>query len=170
MPDCAICVAKAVSQFGRLCPNNNCGGAVQLQGCFVKYDNSSFIGVEDKSVVMKKCGPSSGYNLDEMNRRDAVLGSLISGGGGLYRVGGSQDIQGVAQCVGDLSMVQCQDCLSEAIKRLKIECGGAVFGDMFFSKCYARYSTSGAHDYAPKPNHGKQSWMYFLNFEDRLRD
>lgn len=156
MPDCATCVAKAVSQFGRLCPNNNCGGAVQLQGCFVKYDNSSFIGVEDKSVVMKKCGPSSGYNLDEMNRRDAVLGSLIGGGGvGLYRVGGSQDIQGVAQCVGDLSMGQCQDCLSEAIKRLKIECGGAVFGDMFFSKCYARYSTSGAHDYAPKPNHGK---------------
>ncbi|XP_027077185.1 plasmodesmata-located protein 7-like isoform X1 [Coffea arabica] len=151
MPDCATCVTRAVSQFGGLCPQT-CGGALQLQGCFVKYDNSSFIGQEDKTVVMKKCGPSNGFDTDAMNRRDAVLGSLGSAGG-LYRVGGAQDIQGVAQCVGDLSMGQCQDCLSEAIKRLKTECGGAVFGDMFLGKCYARYSTSGDHPYAARSGH-----------------
>lgn len=165
MPDCATCVAKAVSQFSSLC-SQNCGGALQLQGCFVKYDNTSFIGVEDKTIVMKKCGPSDGYDIDAMNRRDAVLGSLMSGaggGGGLYRVGGSQDIQGVAQCVGDLSMGECQDCLSEAIKKLKSECGGgAVFGDMFLGKCYARYSTSGAHAYASKPDHGNHFFNLFL--------
>ncbi|CDP01642.1 unnamed protein product [Coffea canephora] len=152
MPDCATCVTRAVSQFGGLCPQT-CGGALQLQGCFVKYDNTSFIGQEDKTVVMKKCGPSNGFDTDAMNRRDAVLGSLGSAGG-LYRVGGAQDIQGVAQCVGDLSMGQCQDCLSEAIKRLKTECGGAVFGDMFLGKCYARYSTSGDHAYAARSDHG----------------
>lgn len=152
MPDCATCVTRAVSQFGSLC-SQTCGGALQLQGCFVKYDNSTFIGQEDKTVVMKKCGPSNGFDTDAMNRRDAVLGSLGSAGG-LYRVGGAQDIQGVAQCVGDLSMGQCQDCLSEAIKRLKTECGGAVFGDMFLGKCYARYTTSGAHAYAARSDHG----------------
>ncbi|KAK3030591.1 hypothetical protein RJ639_039677 [Escallonia herrerae] len=151
MPDCATCVARSVSQFGGvLCPGT-CGGAIQLEGCFVKYDNATFIGVEDKTVVMKKCGPSVGYKSDVMNRRDAVLGSL-GGSGGLYRVGGSEDVQGVAQCVGDLSVGECQDCLSEAIGRLKSDCGGAVFGDMFLAKCYARYSTSGAHVYT-KNNH-----------------
>ncbi|KAL0381084.1 UNVERIFIED_CONTAM: Plasmodesmata-located protein 7 [Sesamum angustifolium] len=75
MPDCATCVAQAVTRLGPLCPQT-CGGAVQLDGCFVKYDNASFIGVEDKTVAMKKCGPSDGYNSDEMGRRDAVLAGL----------------------------------------------------------------------------------------------
>ncbi|EYU30895.1 hypothetical protein ABFS82_08G216300 [Erythranthe guttata] len=152
MPDCATCVARAVTHLGPLC-SQTCGGAVQLEGCFVKYDNASFIGVEDKTVVMKKCGPSDGYTADQMGRRDAVLAGL-NGAGGAYRVGGSEDVQGVAQCVGDLSNGQCQDCLTEAIRRLKAECGGAVFGDMFLSKCYARYSTSGAHAYTRSNDHG----------------
>ncbi|XP_071711982.1 plasmodesmata-located protein 7 [Rutidosis leptorrhynchoides] len=152
MPDCATCVARAVTQLAPLC-SQTCGGAIQLEGCFVKYDNTSFIGVEDKSVVMKKCAPSVGYDPAVMGRRDAVLASLGSAGG-LYRVGGSADVEGVAQCVGDLSNGKCQDCVSEAIGQLKNECGGAVFGDMFLAKCYARYSTSGAHAYA-RSHHGE---------------
>lgn len=142
MPDCATCVTRAVSQLDAMCPSDS-GAALQLQGCFVKYDNTSFIGAEDKTVVMKKCGPSNG---DAMNGRDEVLGSL-GGAGGSYRVGGTGDVQGVAQCVGDLSADQCQDCLSEAIKQLKSECVLGVYGDMFLAKCYVRYTTSGAHAY-----------------------
>ncbi|XP_024027485.1 cysteine-rich repeat secretory protein 60 [Morus notabilis] len=154
MPDCATCVARAVTQLGPLC-SQTCGGALQLQGCYVKYDNATFLGVEDKTVVLKKCGPSVGYDVDGLARRDAVLGSL-AGSGGLYRVGGSGDVQGVAQCVGDLSFGECQDCVSEAIGRLKSDCGQAVFGDMFLAKCYARYSTDGAHYYS-KTHHDKST-------------
>lgn len=145
MPDCATCVARAVSQVGVLC-SQTCGGAVQLQGCYVKYDNNTFLGVEDKTVAMKKCGPSIGYDSDGMSRRDAVLAALM-GSGGPYRVGGSGNVQGLAQCVGDLSSVECQDCLGEAIERLKTDCGTANYGDMFLAKCYARYSTGGPHFY-----------------------
>jgi hypothetical protein len=143
MPDCATCVARSVSQIGVLCPQT-CGGAVQLEGCFVKYDNATFLGVEDKTVVLKKCGPSIGYDTDAISRRDAVMASLSSAGGP-YRVGGSGQIQGMAQCVGDLSLGECQDCVSDAIGRLKSDCGGAVYGDMFLAKCYARYQTGGDH-------------------------
>nr|DAD35754.1 TPA_asm: hypothetical protein HUJ06_006394 [Nelumbo nucifera] len=142
MPDCSQCIASAVRQLGVLC-FDSCGGALQLQGCFIKYDNTTFLGVEDKTVVLKKCGPSTGYNPDVMSRRDAVLASLTSGGGP-YRVGGSEDVQGIAQCVGDLSASECQDCLSQAIGRLRSDCGTAFSGDMFLGKCYARYSTSPA--------------------------
>ncbi|KAK6789968.1 hypothetical protein RDI58_013768 [Solanum bulbocastanum] len=148
MPDCATCVAKAVSSIGKLC-SQNCGGALQLQGCFVKYDNTSFLGVEDKTCVLSKCGPSNG--LIDGNSVGRVLTSL-NGAGGLFRVGGSLDVHGVAQCVGDLSMGQCQDCLSEAIGRLKNECGGASYGNMFLGKCYVRFTTSG--DFESKSNHG----------------
>ncbi|KAL6285150.1 hypothetical protein ACE6H2_009540 [Prunus campanulata] len=152
MPDCATCVARAVSQVGHLCSYNS-GGALQLQGCYIKYDNTSFLGVEDKTVVLKKCGPSIGYDTDGMGRRDSVLAALV-GSSGPYRVGGSGEVQGLAQCVGDLSLSECQDCVSEAIGRVKSECGGAVYGDMFLAKCYARYSTGGSNSYS-KGHHDK---------------
>lgn len=117
----------------------------------MKYDNISFLGVEDKTVVMKKCGPSIGYNSDSLTRRDAVLGYLTAGGQ-YFRVGGSGNVQGIVQCVQDLSMGQCQDCVSEAIGRLKNECGTSPWGDMFLAKCYARYSESGYHSGSDNSN------------------
>ncbi|XP_047311541.1 plasmodesmata-located protein 7 [Impatiens glandulifera] len=158
MPDCATCVARAVTQVTRLCPTT-CGGALQFQGCYVKYDNSTFLGDEDKSVVLKKCGPSTGYDTDAMGQRDAVLAGMANGGAGsgMYRAGGSGNVQGLGQCVGDLSMGQCQDCLAEATRRLKTDCGTAVYGDMFLGKCYVRYSTKGAHEGYAKANAGSNS-------------
>ncbi|CAL0301420.1 unnamed protein product [Lupinus luteus] len=149
MPDCATCIAKAVTRAGNVCPQA-CGGAVQLEGCYIKYDNVTFLGQEDKTVVLKKCGTSMG---DNTGQRDMVLAAL-AGSGGAFRVGGSGQVKGMAQCSGDLSFAQCQDCVGEAIKRLKSECGAADYGDMFLAKCYARYSANGAHAYSNK-SHGK---------------
>ncbi|XAR72204.1 hypothetical protein NMG60_11018768 [Bertholletia excelsa] len=136
--DCRYCVARAVSQLGVLCVDST-GGAIQLDGCLVKYDNVTFIGVEDKTVVLRKCGPLIGYDGEELSRRDSVLDYLASGGQ-FFRVSGSGRVRGVAQCVQDLSPSQCQDCLGEAIRRLKNDCQSAAWGDMFLGKCYARYT------------------------------
>lgn len=141
--DCQDCVAHAVSQLGVLCVNS-AGGALQLDGCFVKYDNTSFLGVEDKTVVMKKCGPSIGFDSDALTRRDSVMGYLAAGGQ-YFRMGSSGNVQGVVQCVQDLSLSECKDCVNEAIGRLKSDCGSAAWGDMFLGKCYARYSERGSH-------------------------
>ncbi|XP_023526414.1 cysteine-rich repeat secretory protein 12-like isoform X1 [Cucurbita pepo subsp. pepo] len=144
---CAKCVAHAVAQLGSICLDA-CGGALQLEGCFVKYDNVSFLGVEDKTVVVKKCGAVMGYDSGGWARRDAVLAYLAAadGSGGGYqpfRVGGSGDVQGVAQCVGDLDAGECQDCVVTAVGRLKAECAAAGWGDVFLGKCYARFSHGG---------------------------
>jgi len=152
MPDCAACVARAVARAGQLCPAAS-GGAVQLDGCFVKYDNSTFLGVEDKTVVLKRCGPSVGFGSGASGERDAVLGGLL-GSGGFFRVGGSGEVRGVAQCCGDLSFAECQDCVGDAIRRLRSECAAADYGDVFMGKCYVRFSTNGAHAYNNKA-HGK---------------
>jgi hypothetical protein len=158
MPDCASCVARAVTRAGDMC-RNTCGGTVQLDGCLIKYDNATFLGVEDKNVLLKKCGPSVGYNPQAMGSRDAVLGGLV-GLGGPFRVGGSGMVHGVAQCTGDLSFGECQDCIAEAIGRLKSDCGTADYGDLFLGKCYARYSTGGSHDTSQA--HGKAHHGFFL--------
>ncbi|KAL4017268.1 hypothetical protein IC575_024946 [Cucumis melo] len=140
---CAKCVTHAVAQLGSLCLDA-CGGALQLEGCFVKYDNVSFLGVEDKTVVVKKCGAVMGYDSGGLARRDAVLAYLAAadGNGGYrpFRVGGSGDVQGVAQCVGDLDGMECQDCVAAAVGRLRTDCASAGWGDVFLGKCYARFS------------------------------
>ncbi|XP_049392860.1 plasmodesmata-located protein 6-like [Solanum stenotomum] len=139
--DCHNCVAAALTQLGTLCPVS-CGGALQLDGCFIKYDNVSFLGIEDKGIVTHKCGPSIMDDSDMMTRNDGVL-TYLSSVGQYFRVVGSGKIHGVAQCTQDLSMSECDDCLSEAIRRLKSECGSSPWGDMFLSKCYARFSERG---------------------------
>uniref|UniRef100_A0A5B6ZLE7 Gnk2-homologous domain-containing protein n=2 Tax=Davidia involucrata TaxID=16924 RepID=A0A5B6ZLE7_DAVIN len=149
--DCRECVVHSVSQLGILCAAST-GGALQLEGCFVKYDNISFLGVEDKTVVLKKCGPSIGYDSDSLTRRDAVM-DYLAAGGQFFRVGGSGKVQGMAQCVQDLSQSECQDCLAEAIQQLRSQCGSAAWGDMFLSKCYARYSERGDYSKSGKPFH-----------------
>ncbi|KAJ6324309.1 hypothetical protein OIU76_011585 [Salix suchowensis] len=156
--DCGRCVARAVSQLGTLCLDSS-GGALQLEGCFVKYDNATFLGVEDKTEVLHKCGPLIGYDSDEMNRRDAMLDYLGTGDGSYkpFRVGGVGGVSSVAQCVQDLSASECQDCLSEAIGRLKTVCGAAAWGDLYLAKCYVRFSKAGAYSQDGNGNgNGKQ--------------
>ncbi|EPS70601.1 hypothetical protein M569_04162, partial [Genlisea aurea] len=138
---CHDCVSAAVARLGSACAGA-CGGALQLEGCFVRYDNSSFVGVEDKTVVVDKCGAATGANdADAAGRRDAVL-SYLTSGDQYYRVAGAARVQGVAQCVQDLSVGECSDCLSDAVGMLKTECVSASWGDVFLAKCYARYFIS----------------------------
>ncbi|KAF5737759.1 putative DUF26 domain-containing protein 1 precursor [Tripterygium wilfordii] len=146
--DCSRCVARAVTQLGTLCLDST-GGVLQLDGCLVKYDNATFLGVEDGTVALKKCGPSIEYDSDSLTRRDALLDYLAAVDGSYkpYRTGGSGDMYGYAQCVGDLSGSECQDCLSEAIQRLKTDCGPTAAGDMYLGKCYVRFSKGGAHSH-----------------------
>ncbi|KOM26844.1 hypothetical protein LR48_Vigan325s001600 [Vigna angularis] len=152
---CSRCVARAVTQLGTLC-FASCGGALQLEGCFVKYDNATFVGVEDKTVVTKKCGPSVGLTSDALTRRDAVLAYLQTPDGTYktFRTSSYGDFQGVAQCTGDLSPTECQDCLSAAIQRLKTDCGPSPWAEMYLAKCYARYSQGGSHS---RPNNNDDS-------------
>ena len=81
----------------------------------MKYDNMSFLGVVDKIVVRKSCGPPMGYNSDALTYCDALMDSLVAGGH-FFRSDESENAQGMAQCVQDLNMSECQDCLMEVIE------------------------------------------------------
>ncbi|CAM8947516.1 unnamed protein product [Rhodiola kirilowii] len=146
---CSACISTAVSKLGVLCPDSY-GGALQLEGCLVKYDSAAFIGAEDKTVVVKRCGPSEYAN--SLGPNEQVLEYLSGQLLGFYRVGLAGRSKGVAQCVGDLSSGECQDCLMDAIGRLRSECGAARWGDVFLVKCYARFV--GSEGYARTPATG----------------
>ncbi|KAJ9554255.1 hypothetical protein OSB04_018300 [Centaurea solstitialis] len=135
---CRECMASSVSQLKKTCPMA-IGGTIQLEGCFMKYDNMSFFGAEDKTEMWKRCGTSIGYNSNVLNRIDAALTYLIVENKQYFYGGRYESVQGVVQCVQDLSLSECQDCLLEARGRLRSECETSTSGDMYLGKCYIRY-------------------------------
>ncbi|KAK9060203.1 hypothetical protein SSX86_020907 [Deinandra increscens subsp. villosa] len=138
-PNCKDCVANAVNQLKSTCPMS-VGGQIQLEACFLKYDNRAFFGAQGKTEACKTCGPSIGYNSDVLNRIDGALATLVGGNGQYFRSGEFGNIRGVAQCVQDLSLSDCEDCLSEASGQLRSECVTSNWGDMYLGKCYIRYA------------------------------
>lgn len=59
---CQSCIRSALAQLSPLCPSSS-GAALQLDGCFLRYDNQSFIGKEETNLLYNKCGPAppNGY-------------------------------------------------------------------------------------------------------------
>ncbi|XP_013691175.2 plasmodesmata-located protein 5 isoform X1 [Brassica napus] len=141
---CSSCVSRATALVGNTCPNSY-SVFLEMQSCLVRFDKSSFFGVQDKTEMLKKCGQPMGFNdQDALTRVSDVMGSLSSGSGS-DRSGGNGDVRGMAQCMGDLSPAQCQDCLTDAIGRLSSDCGMSQGGYVYLSKCYARFSYGGSH-------------------------
>ncbi|CAH9106158.1 unnamed protein product [Cuscuta europaea] len=134
LPDCATCVSGVVKQFAGICPQMT-GGVLQVVGCLAMYDAVNFIGVQNKTVALRECGrPDAAV----ANTVDAVLKGL-SGPAGVSKLNADYEAIGMSQCVGDLSVEMCEDCLGEAIQQLRTTCSAAVSGEMFLGKCYARY-------------------------------
>nr|XP_043620829.1 plasmodesmata-located protein 7-like [Erigeron canadensis] len=142
--DCRDCVASSVSQLRTTC-HVSVGGSIQLDGCFVMYNNTFFFGVEDKTEVLKICGPTVGYNSDALNHVDDALTYLVTWNGQYFRKGGFGSVQGVAQCIQDLSASQCEDCLIYARGRLRSQCETSSSGDMYLGKCYLQYKDLEVH-------------------------
>ncbi|CAH8363876.1 unnamed protein product [Eruca vesicaria subsp. sativa] len=141
---CSSCVTRAFALVGNTCPNSY-SVIWQMQSCLIRYDKSSFFGVQDKTVVRKTCGQPMGFvDQDALTRVSDVIGYLGSGDKP-DRTGANGEVRGAAQCTGDLSQAQCQDCLTDAIGRLRSDCLMAQGGYVYLSKCYARFGFVGSH-------------------------
>ncbi|XP_042404340.1 plasmodesmata-located protein 6-like isoform X2 [Zingiber officinale] len=149
--NCAACVRSGLSQLSALCPSA-AGAAVQLRGCLLRYGNDSFLGKPDTAVLYRKCSSSSAYGGGhgggdpslQLSMRDAALAALLESGGRSYRLGTAGEAKAVAQCVGDQSGKQCDECTAAALARLREACGRvAAAGDAYLGKCYVRYWSDG---------------------------
>ncbi|CAN6484804.1 unnamed protein product [Victoria cruziana] len=159
--DCLSCVQDAINQLRLLCFDAT-GAAIQLDSCFLKYDNATFVGVLDTTLIYKRCG-SPTYDPGFPSQMDDAFQQLSDGGGGgSYRTASSGSVYGVAQCVGDLSSGDCSKCVSQAVAKLKEACGSGISGDVFLGKCYVRFSSSSSPSFPssgtyPHPNQDSYS-------------
>ncbi|KAF9600817.1 hypothetical protein IFM89_013052 [Coptis chinensis] len=141
--DCAGCVQNAVGQIGLVCPYSY-AASLQLEGCLVRYGNHDFLGRLDTTIMYRKCSKSTSNDVEFFKRRDDVLADLQAATS--FRVISLGLVEGFAQCLGDMSQVDCSSCLSEAVGKLKNICGSASAADAYLGQCYARYWASGYYD------------------------
>ncbi|KAL5718267.1 Plasmodesmata-located protein 8 [Ranunculus cassubicifolius] len=144
--DCTKCVQNAVGQIALVCPYSY-AASLQLEGCLVLYENHDFLGKLDTSVMYRKCSKSTSNDVEFYKRRDDVLSDLQAATS--FRVITLGLVEGFAQCLGDLSQVDCTTCLGEAVGKLKSVCGSASAADVYLAQCYARYWASGYYDSSP---------------------
>lgn len=145
--DCANCIKNAMSQISNVCLRTR-GARIQLDGCFMHYDRINFFGQTDSSFIYKNCGGTLSSDGNFNNHLNTVLSNLMTANSvnsNGFRVTSSGDsstgfVHGLAQCEGDLSVSDCGDCINAAVQRLKDNCGTAVSGQVYLSKCYVRYA------------------------------
>ncbi|CAK7347882.1 unnamed protein product [Dovyalis caffra] len=141
--DCSRCIESAVNQISLVCPYSY-GAALQLEGCYARYEHNDFLGRLDTSLRYKKCSKSVNNDVEFFKRRDDVLADLQTAMG--FKVSSSGSVEGYAQCLGDLSSSDCSSCLADAVGQLKNLCGSAAAADVYLGQCYARYWASGYYD------------------------
>ncbi|KAF7051085.1 hypothetical protein CFC21_059363 [Triticum aestivum] len=142
-PDCSSCVARAMSSWRDLC-----GGAVaarvQLNGCLALYEISGFPQVSGVQMLFKTCGSGEAAAAPDFETRRGTAFSQLEGGAGSSAGGffatSFQQVYALAQCEGDLSNVDCSNCVTQAVQRVAVECGGAPSGQVYLDKCYITYS------------------------------
>ncbi|KAG8065466.1 hypothetical protein GUJ93_ZPchr0004g38617 [Zizania palustris] len=140
--DCAACVRDAVAQLNQVC-SSAYAASLQLEGCYVRYDSSNFLGQPDTAMVYRKCSISTSSDGDFLKNRDAVLSALQGGAANGYNVSSSGSVQGVSQCLGEIPAADCTTCLAQAVGQLKGTCGTALAADVYLAQCYVRYWANG---------------------------
>lgn len=146
--DCANCIKNAMSQISTVCLQTR-GARIQLDGCFMHYDRINFFGQADTSFIYKTCSSTMGSDTNFYTHLSTVLSNLMtasaSGDNNGFRLTTAGDsttgfVHGLAQCEGDLSGSDCNNCMNVAVQRLKDACGNAVSGQVYLGKCYVRYA------------------------------
>lgn len=114
-----------------------------------RYSNESFIGKLDTTIYYEKCGaPAASYSGDVLGMRDAALGT-IQASSDIYRVGVAGYVQAESQCIGDLDIKECSECVTVAVSQVRNACAYAGAGEVYLGKCYARYWANDGYNPSP---------------------
>eukprot|EP01018_Ginkgo_biloba_P036585 Gb_17522 [translate_table: standard] len=144
--ECYNCSQRAKISIRQSC-GNDIGGRGWFDKCFLRYENYSFVSTLD----------TFGYylwnvnNISNPDEFDYAVRSLLhnltvkaSGSSKAFAAGSITDflfrtIYGLVQCWRDISVSDCQNCLSIAIETMFSYSHGKQGGDAILGSCTVRY-------------------------------
>ncbi|KAJ7948194.1 Cysteine-rich repeat secretory protein [Quillaja saponaria] len=146
--NCKSCVTEASKELHRHCPNRK-GAIIWFDYCLVKYSNVNFFGNIDKAnkfhlFNVKGVSNPVAFN-KKVNELLSILSNVASGSTrklyatGELKIGVSTTLYGLAQCIRDISRVECNRCLDIAISELPKCCSGKRGARTVGGSCSVRY-------------------------------
>lgn len=142
-PDCSACVSSLLPMWSTLC-GSAVAARIQLPSCYAFYQVSGFPQTSGTQLLFKTCASGSSGGSDFEVRRDTAFSNLQSGIAAAGTVGfyatNYQSVYALAQCEGDLSVADCSECVSQALQKAEVDCGGAISGQVYLDKCYITYN------------------------------
>eukprot|EP01018_Ginkgo_biloba_P008803 Gb_08282 [translate_table: standard] len=144
--DCSLCFSQARTRLFPSCVNDN-GARIYLEGCFLRYENSSFYNQTVADGDTKICGSDKSSQSQTFFENTQQLMNELSNeapGNGGFSMGSTQGpstkIYGFAQCWKTLSKSLCRDCLLNASAKI-LACSPSLEGRALNAGCYMHYST-----------------------------
>ncbi|KAJ4960982.1 hypothetical protein NE237_020892 [Protea cynaroides] len=143
--DCVACFDTAVALI-RTCSAAN-GGRVIFDGCFLRYESSSFYDQTTEPGNTAICGNKTATSTNGFQTSvNKLLANIVSATpkikGYFAAVKSEADgslVYGVAQCAGTVSESGCSDCLSVAYNNVEV-CVPKSDGRAVDAGCFLRYS------------------------------
>eukprot|EP00253_Pinus_taeda_P014439 PITA_14439 len=152
---CKQCASTIKTQLVQNCKNST-SGYLQLEGCFLRYDNHYFYDYspEDIQSYGVQCNVQSIYPLYTFpfdvsevlsNITERAVGSPKLYAADVFEEKYSASIYSLAQCWGDLSQASCNSCLSVALRKISptsatSACSPGSNGARFYAMgCHLRY-------------------------------
>eukprot|EP00253_Pinus_taeda_P011683 PITA_11683 len=159
--DCRQCASTAKTNLVQRCHNTS--GLIQLDGCFLRYDNHNFYGHIDSTPKNLICnGGKSSKPREFTDAVDALLSNVTKKAAQspqLFFADYSLPsnlmvyVYAIAQCWKDLSQKDCGSCLTSASSSL-VSCGTGTIGAQFASKnCYLRFEMYSFFNLSVLPQH-----------------
>ncbi|KAG2408169.1 Cysteine-rich receptor-like protein [Vigna angularis] len=148
--DCYMCFSQARLVLSRCVPK--AAGRIYLDGCFLRYDDYSFIreSVDPTHDIGICVSPTVGNDtarrvtatVSNVTEEAAERGFAVDGGDGVFAL---------AQCWSTLNKGRCKICLTEAAKKVQ-ECVPSGEGKSLFTGCILRYSRHKFYNDVSPPN------------------
>eukprot|EP00253_Pinus_taeda_P004252 PITA_04252 len=141
--ECSECVSAAEAQIKDYCTQSN-GGRIHLDGCFLRYENTSFYGQDLDYGQSHLCASTNDSDPQTFSQRATALSrrlvenASVNNGYATGSIDGS--LYGLAQCWPTLTNSSCQRCLAEAQNQL-LTCLPNHESRGLEAGCFMRYST-----------------------------
>ncbi|KFK39506.1 hypothetical protein AALP_AA3G252600 [Arabis alpina] len=146
--DCGSCLAIAIPEISRRCPDNK-AGIIWYDNCLVKYASTNFFGKIDFENrfylynVNNVSDPAS-FNMQTKTLLTELAKKVTAGiNNKLFAAGekniGKQMLYGLVQCTRDLRSESCKACLDGIIGEIPNCCDGKEGGRVVGGSCNFRY-------------------------------
>ncbi|KAH7284546.1 hypothetical protein KP509_34G059000 [Ceratopteris richardii] len=146
---CSVCVQNATSRLPDACPKS-VGARIQLEGCFVRYDNSSFFSLDSDAIELL-CNVENTSDVTALTAIQNVMGKVVNlaptQGGFASAV--ENGAYAEAQCIGYINSSECLQCLTAHPYRTF--CDSSIGKRVYTDSCFYRFELYNFLDTLPSP-------------------